>query len=58
MPAVVDKAKCEGCEECVPSCPTEAIVMVDTKAYIDPEKCEDCEACIDVCPPGAISMQK
>ena len=58
MPAVVDKEKCEGCEDCVPVCPTEAITMQDAKAVIDPELCEDCEACIDVCPTEAISMQE
>lgn len=58
MPAIVDKEKCEGCEECVPACPTEAIAMVDGKAQVDPDLCEDCEACVDVCPTEAISMKE
>ncbi len=54
MPHVVDAAKCEGCEACVPTCPTNAIVMVDAKATINDE-CVDCGSCIEACPTQAIS---
>lgn len=56
MPAFVDKAKCNACEECVESCPTEVISMVDGVAWVNPEECIDCEACVDACPEEAISM--
>jgi ferredoxin len=56
MPAFVDKSKCNACEECVESCPTEVISMVDGTAWVNPEECIDCEACVDACPEGAISM--
>ena len=56
MPALVDPAKCNACEECVESCPTEVISMVDGKAFVNAEECIDCEACIDACPEDAIAM--
>jgi ferredoxin len=56
MPALVDKAKCTACEDCVESCPTEVISMVDGHAFVNAEECIDCEACIDACPEDAISM--
>lgn len=56
MPALVDKDKCNACEECVEACPTEVISMVDGKAFVDAEECIDCEACVDACPEEAISM--
>jgi ferredoxin len=57
MPAVVDLEKCEGCESCVPECPTEAIEMVDGKAHVKEDECADCGACVDVCPTDAISLE-
>ena len=56
MPAFVDKNLCNACEECVETCPTEVISMVDGKAFVDPDECIDCEACIEACPEEAISM--
>jgi Fe-S-cluster-containing hydrogenase component 2 len=55
MPAVVDKDSCTGCEACVGVCPTEAIVMEDSKAKVT-DDCIDCGACVDECPVDAISM--
>jgi ferredoxin len=56
MPTIVDLEKCDGCGDCVESCSTESINLVDGHAQIDPEECIDCEACIDTCPNEAISM--
>ena len=56
MPTSVDPAKCDACEECVDTCPTDSIEIKDEKAKIDPEECIDCEACIDACPNDAITM--
>lgn len=53
MPVIVNIEKCQGCEECLSSCPFEAIVMNEGKAYIN-EYCQSCMACISVCPEGAI----
>ncbi len=53
MPVIVNVDKCKGCEECLSSCPFDAIVMKDGKAFIN-EYCQVCMACISVCPEGAI----
>ncbi len=53
MPVKVNIDKCKGCEECLSSCPFDAIVVRDGKAFIN-EYCQVCMACIGVCPEGAI----
>jgi len=49
----VDRELCTGCETCVDSCPYDAIVMKEDKAFIN-EYCQLCRACLSVCPEGAI----
>ncbi|MGB9715529.1 MAG: FAD-binding protein [Thermodesulfovibrionales bacterium] len=53
MPVVVNLNKCKGCEECLASCPYDAIEMREGKAFIN-EYCNFCKTCISVCPEGAI----
>ncbi|UCD34670.1 MAG: 4Fe-4S binding protein [Nitrospiraceae bacterium] len=53
MSVIVKPDICTGCETCVQSCPFDAIVMKDGKAYIN-EYCTACKACISLCPEGAI----
>src|SRR4030042_215927 len=53
MPVIINIDKCEGCEECLSSCPFDAIVIKEGKAFIN-EYCQVCMACISVCPEGAI----
>ena len=57
MSATVNPEKCTGCEECVPSCPLDAIAVKDGVAAIDPETCGDCGACVDSCTNEAISLE-
>ena len=57
MPAKVDLEKCNGCETCVDSCPSEAIKMENEKAVIIVEDCVDCGVCVDECPAEAITME-
>jgi Pyruvate/2-oxoacid:ferredoxin oxidoreductase delta subunit len=59
----IDKAKCIGCEQCLPYCPVGAIRMADRDAEpvaeIDQEECVECDVCRDrarVCPVDAIYM--
>jgi NAD-dependent dihydropyrimidine dehydrogenase PreA subunit len=56
MSTTVNIEKCDACEDCIETCPTESISLVDGHAHIDPEESIDCEACIDACPNGAITM--
>ena len=58
MPAVVDPSLCEGCEECLDSCPVEAITMQGEHAVVDPEECTECQACVDPCPTDAITIDE
>ncbi|MEW6418121.1 MAG: FAD-binding protein [Nitrospirota bacterium] len=53
MPVIVNVDKCMGCEECLSSCPFDAIVIKEGKAFIN-EYCQMCMACLSVCPEGAI----
>jgi ferredoxin len=57
MPAVIDKNTCTGCEQCVDTCPVEAISMKDDVAVVDPNECVDCGDCVDVCPVEAITLE-
>ena len=52
---VVDKDKCEGCEECIEVCPVDVYEMVDEKSDpVNAEECLGCESCIEGCEHEAI----
>lgn len=53
MRILVNRETCSGCETCISSCPYDAIIMKDDKAFIN-EYCQFCKTCISVCPDGAI----
>lgn len=57
----VDNKLCNGCGDCVPWCPFDAIIMKsidgESKALIDAEKCVGCGVCVLKCPPGAMTME-
>ena len=52
----IDLEKCEGCGDCVPVCPFNAIEIVDEKARVK-EGCNLCSACEAVCKSGAIIIE-
>ena len=58
MPAVVNRDLCNACQECIDTCPVEAISMVDGKAQVDPDECTECYACVDPCPEDAITIDE
>ena len=53
MSIVVNIDKCTGCQECLASCPYDAIEIREGKAFIN-EYCQICMACLNTCPEGAI----
>jgi Ni,Fe-hydrogenase III small subunit/formate hydrogenlyase subunit 6/NADH:ubiquinone oxidoreductase subunit I len=54
----VDATKCaDGCNACVPVCPTQAIARPAGKPVaLDVGRCIFCAACVEVCPQGAIAQ--
>ncbi|MBA2124183.1 hypothetical protein B9J78_04525 [bacterium Unc6] len=59
----IDEELCNGCEECIPSCPEQAIQIVDTpegkKARLVKEDfCDGLGACLGECPQGALTIEE
>lgn len=55
----VDQDICEGCGDCIDSCPAEILSLNDAgKAYVsgDEAECMGCESCVTVCETGAITV--
>ena len=54
----VEPARCpEGCGECIPVCPTQAIARPPGgTAVLDLGRCLFCAACVEACPHGAIEQ--
>jgi NAD-dependent dihydropyrimidine dehydrogenase PreA subunit len=51
--------KCNGCEECVLSCPAEVLEIIDGKtAAISGQDCLACRTCEQVCPNDAITISE
>jgi thioredoxin reductase (NADPH) len=54
---IIDHTRCEGCGDCVATCPADALALVDGRAtLIHPAACTYCTACEDLCPNGAIAL--
>ncbi len=56
MAIYIEAAKCIGCKACIPTCPYDAIEMVDNIATFT-DACTSCGACAYVCPTGAIVLE-
>jgi len=54
----VDASKCaDGCDACVPVCPTKAIARPDGKSVaLNLGRCIFCAACVEICPQKAITQ--
>ena len=58
MPAVIDAAKCNGCELCDLSCPLDVIHMQDDVAVMRyPDECWHCGTCRAVCAKDAVRFE-
>lgn len=53
---MVNVKKCEGCMECVKTCPADAIRSEGRQVVINPAKCIGCATCIAACVHGAIEV--
>lgn len=59
----IDEALCDGCGDCIPSCPEQAIQVMDTpegkKARLVKELyCDGLGACLGACPAGALTLEE
>ncbi len=55
----IDHDKCDGCGECIPSCPEGALQIIDGKARLVGDLfCDGLGACVGHCPKGALSVEE
>lgn len=55
-PTVSSEPCAKGCDECVESCPTQAIrISADRRVQLDLAKCLFCTECVTACPEGVIA---
>jgi electron transport complex protein RnfB len=56
--AVIDEAWCIGCTQCIPACPTDAIIGASKVMHtVMPTHCTGCELCLPTCPVDCIKME-
>ncbi len=54
---MLDEGKCRGCTNCMKRCPTQAIRLINGKAFINTAKCIHCGECIRICPYNAYTPE-
>ncbi|MDP2659811.1 MAG: ferredoxin family protein [Dehalococcoidia bacterium] len=60
MPVIFDENVCDGCGQCVESCPGNILLMDDTACLptaAHEEECWYCGACVHGCPRGAVRLE-
>lgn len=60
---VIDEEKCNGCGACIPSCPEQAIQIVETKdgpkaRLVKEFYCDGLGACLGSCPENALTIEE
>lgn len=51
----IKSRKCDACEDCLETCPTDAIIL-HPKPMIDGDKCIGCASCVAVCKQKAVTI--
>lgn len=55
----IDESKCDGCGQCIPSCPEGALQIIDGKARLVKDSfCDGLGACLGECPTGALTIEE
>ena len=57
-PALLDGAKCDGCEGCLEACPVDALSMGSGRPQRDSEKCIYCSTCLFACTREALAWER
>jgi hypothetical protein len=57
-PALLDDAKCDGCEECLEACPVDALSMGEGRPQRDSERCICCSTCLFACTRKALAWER
>jgi NAD-dependent dihydropyrimidine dehydrogenase PreA subunit len=56
---VVEKEKCNGCEECLEACTAQVFEMKEGKSDpVHSKGCLGCQSCVEVCTESAISVDE
>lgn len=57
--AIVDEVSCVGCQQCIATCPYQAILYVGDikKARVNEALCKGCGTCVGACLPKCISLK-
>jgi len=58
MVVKVDSGRCNGCGNCIESCPVEALALnkKSRQAEVNEQECIDCGVCVENCPTEALTL--
>jgi NAD-dependent dihydropyrimidine dehydrogenase PreA subunit len=56
----VNAETCEGCGDCVGTCPVDMFEVKENKAVVigNQEDCVGCESCVSVCPSSSVTVEE
>ena len=56
--SIIDTQNCQGCGQCITSCPVNAISLNDKKSEVDYKRCIGCGVCVSKCSNNSISLKE